>query len=378
MNQVQDPVSEKTSEGAELGGGAPRVAVIGAGVAGLEAARVLAENRVPVELFEKARGPGGRLATRRMNNSVGAEARFDFGAQFFSAFSLEFSERITELKASHDIIEWFVKNGTPRHAVPAGMNALAKNWARDRKIHLQARVAQILRSQAGIELHVECGPEKVLQTHGPYRSVILTAPVPQALELLEQSSVALIGEGKSETRPWSGLANVQYHPCLAVMLLVPQSELGDLGRRIDAQGYQDFENTDEPWSWIASNSRKGLPCPAGWAALTVHLGSAFSRSHLERSGTPEFESELLALFRGRGLIASSSSHVAMQVHRWRYSLPESLHNEACFKTDIGLPGGSIASLFLAGDGFQKARVEGAFLSGNAAARLILEDLRSTR
>lgn len=347
-------------------------------MAGLEAARVLAGNRVPVELFEKARGPGGRLATRRMNNSEGAEARLDFGAQFFSAFSPEFIERLATLKASHDIIEWFDKNGSPRHAVPAGMNALAKNWARDRKIHLQARVAQILKSEAGIELQVEYGPEKVLQTQGPYRSVILTAPVPQALELLEGSFDGLFGADHPDRRPWSELKKIQYHPCLAVMVLVPQSELGVLGRRIHEEGYQDFEGTDEPWSWIASNSRKGLPCPEGWTALTVHLGRQFSRTHLVRSGTPEFEAELLAVFRGRGLISSNARHVAMQIHRWRYSLPEFLYDEACFKTNIRLPDGSTASLFLAGDGFQKARVEGAFLSGNAAARRVLEDLRSAR
>ena len=58
----------------------PRVAVIGAGPAGAICARTLANHGVPVTVFDKGRGAGGRLSTRRAD-----DARFDHGAQFLTA-----------------------------------------------------------------------------------------------------------------------------------------------------------------------------------------------------------------------------------------------------------------------------------------------------
>lgn len=42
------------------------VAIIGAGMAGLSCARALVQAGVAVELFDKGRGPGGRMSTRRV------------------------------------------------------------------------------------------------------------------------------------------------------------------------------------------------------------------------------------------------------------------------------------------------------------------------
>jgi len=55
-----------------------RVAVVGAGIAGITAARTLAQAGWHVIVFEKSRGAGGRIATRRTE-----WGGFDHGAQFF-------------------------------------------------------------------------------------------------------------------------------------------------------------------------------------------------------------------------------------------------------------------------------------------------------
>ena len=59
-----------------------RVAIVGAGLAGLMAGRTLAEAGHEVVLLDKGRSPGGRLATRRIG-----EATLDHGAQFFTVRS---------------------------------------------------------------------------------------------------------------------------------------------------------------------------------------------------------------------------------------------------------------------------------------------------
>ena len=60
------------------------IAIIGAGLSGLIAARELAKNN-DVTIFEKARGVGGRMATRRANNLKFDGFNFDHGTQYFTA-----------------------------------------------------------------------------------------------------------------------------------------------------------------------------------------------------------------------------------------------------------------------------------------------------
>ena len=57
-----------------------KVAIIGAGIAGLTAARELVERGAQVKVFEKARGLGGRLSTKRL-----VWGKLDIGAQYFTA-----------------------------------------------------------------------------------------------------------------------------------------------------------------------------------------------------------------------------------------------------------------------------------------------------
>jgi photolyase PhrII len=66
-----------------------KVAVIGAGLGGLIAARTLADVGLDVTVFDKSRGVGGRMATRRIRDvgmsSEATEISFDHGAQYFTA-----------------------------------------------------------------------------------------------------------------------------------------------------------------------------------------------------------------------------------------------------------------------------------------------------
>ena len=59
------------------------IAVLGAGVAGAAAAARLVEAGLPVQVFDKGRGPGGRCSTRR--SETASEPGFDHGAQYFTA-----------------------------------------------------------------------------------------------------------------------------------------------------------------------------------------------------------------------------------------------------------------------------------------------------
>ena len=67
--------------------------VIGSGVAGSTIANLLAK-KYSVEIFDKARGPGGRASNRRYKNNLS----FDHGLQYISPNSSSFKKFIFALK----------------------------------------------------------------------------------------------------------------------------------------------------------------------------------------------------------------------------------------------------------------------------------------
>ena len=70
-----------------------RIAIIGAGMAGLSCARQLEATGHRVSLFDKGRAPGGRMAVRRVDTALG-EASFDHGAQYLTARDSEFVAQV--------------------------------------------------------------------------------------------------------------------------------------------------------------------------------------------------------------------------------------------------------------------------------------------
>jgi renalase len=67
--------------------------VVGSGIAGSTIANLL-KKKYSVEIFDKARGPGGRASNRRYKNNLS----FDHGLQYISPNSNSFKNFILTLK----------------------------------------------------------------------------------------------------------------------------------------------------------------------------------------------------------------------------------------------------------------------------------------
>ncbi len=65
------------------------IAIIGAGISAAAAAKILLAQGASVSVFEKARGPGGRLSSKRA-----LAGSFDFGAQYFTARTEAFKHQV--------------------------------------------------------------------------------------------------------------------------------------------------------------------------------------------------------------------------------------------------------------------------------------------
>ncbi|MFM8237516.1 MAG: NAD(P)/FAD-dependent oxidoreductase [Actinomycetota bacterium] len=319
----------------------PRVVVIGAGMAGLTAARRLV-SACDVLVLDKGRGVGGRMATRRIGDAV-----FDHGAQFVTAHTDEFAERIRGLADDGVVVPWFrgrigpdgvhAGGGHDRYRGAVSMNAVARALAVGLDVRTGVQVAAL-----GVEAH---GWRVLLADGSEFgaEAVVATAPVPQSLALLEAGGVRL-ADGDADA-----LGVIAYDRCLAVMAVLD----GPSG--LPAPGAVDPQ--DGSVDWVADNRVKGI---SAVPAVTIHAAAAYSGARWTADDA-EIAAELLTAAK----LESPPVAGLVQVQRWRYARPSVGHPHRTLVLD-GLPPFAIA-----GDAFGGAKVEGAALSGTAAAEALV-------
>jgi len=319
------------------------VLVIGAGMAGLIAAAELQRAGRRVLVLDKGRSVGGRLASRRIDG-----ATFDHGAQFITTRDPRFAAVLEQGRWSGTMEEWCrgfagSVDGHVRWRGKPSMSAVAKHIALGLDLHLEMPVVALRR--AGERWSAETA-KGLTFTAG---AVVLTPPVPQSLALLDAGGIVLPMEMRSR------LAAIEYERCIAVMaVLEGPSRIPPPGGLAPAEG---------PISWIADNQLKGISAEA---AVTIHATHVFSLEHWERERQES----------GRELLHAAAPWLGarvktFQVHGWRYSKPMRVDKEPCVLVAQSPP------LVLAGDAFAGPRVEGAALSGWAAAETILTTRRDS-
>ena len=82
-----------------------RYAIVGAGMAGLACAEALKQAGHSVVLFDKGRGAGGRMSTRRLPTSLG-EVAIDHGAQYFTARDPAFKNLVSTWRDQGIAVPW--------------------------------------------------------------------------------------------------------------------------------------------------------------------------------------------------------------------------------------------------------------------------------
>jgi renalase len=316
------------------------VIVIGAGWSGLTAASRLAAHGLSVVVLEKSRGPGGRSATRR-----DGEYSFDHGAQYFTARSDAFQRRVQIWERSGWVAEWRPRlkvfgprpeatgNSPDRRlvAVP-GMNGLLRRFADGLDCRYSTRVVA-----AHFDGHwqLELGDGARIESS----ALVVTAPPRQ--------SAALLGID----HPLHGqLADLRMLPCWALMV--------GFDRSIDVDFDAAFVNQGG-LAWLARNSCKPQrPGPECWV---VHASAEWSARHLELE-PGDVTASMLDGLRELEPAFEAAPRLA-QAHRWRFALAESPLSAGCL-----FDGES--RLVVAGDWCSGSRIEGAWASGVAAARVL--------
>lgn len=320
------------------------IAVIGAGLAGLAASAQLQAAGRSVIVYEQADRIGGRLAAEIFNQPGELPATFDHGAQFFTVRDPVFQEIVAGWLARGVIVEWsrgfatadgsFYADGHARYRGVPDMTALALDLANNLEVRLGTEVVAISAAETGWQIRMAGGYEEIAS------ALVLTPPVPQALTLLERGGTTL----PPATR--KVLDRIRYEPCLAALV-----QLAEPGQVPEPGGLWPL---GEPIVWLADNYRKGVSARPG--AITIHAGPEFSQANWSA------RDDLVVAQLTRAAQPWLNAPVGWsRVFRWRYSKPLWLHRQPFLA--VSDPGG----LVLAGDAFAGPRVEGAVLSGLAAA-----------
>ena len=321
-----------------------RVAVIGAGIAGLTCARRLALAGCEVQVFDKARGPGGRIPTRRRQGLA-----FDHGAPFFSARSEAFKAEVEAWAHAGAVASWKPRRvaidasgvrpvasqdvwvGQPR------MSAVGRHLCTELDVHLECRVARVEGRARDWTVHEVNG-----EAHAGFDAVVSTVPPAQASELLA---------GAVEAGRLDALFRLPpLEPRWSLMLAL--EDAFDPGFDV-----ADFDH-DVLERAICNDAKPGREKAPTWV---VHAAPEWSRRHLEvRPALVAVEVETAL----RDAVPGFPPTIFRDIHRWRYALARKPRSPGPLEMAPGL--------MLGGDWTRGPELEDAFTSGCELAAAVLE------
>lgn len=323
-----------------------RIAVIGAGLAGLSCATALQHAGFTVSVFEKSRGAAGRMSTRRGGDDDAAW-QADHGAQYFTAHDPKFQAEVARWCEAGVAAVWtprlkIIDGGELRDAEEktryVGMPRMTSpaNFLADKlTLITQATIKQLQRDDDGWRL--------VSAEHGLvdecFEAVLLAIPAPQAAVLLP--SVAPVFAAIAKATNMRG--------CWTLMLQFAAT----VGLPFDAAFVHNHA-----LSWIARDRSK--PARTGLESWVLQASPEWSEAHLE-DAADSVAAALTESFIDMGGPTPST----WTAHRWRYASTEPVQQRECvWDAELGIG--------LCGDWLNGGKVEGAWLSGRQLAQRLVD------
>ena len=339
------------------------VAVIGAGMAGAACARALSLGGHSVHVFDKSRGPGGRLATRRFEwvDQLGRArtTQFDHGAVGLTARSASFRAFVAPAVHAGWLAEWTptlaagslpLGDGAALYLPLPGMPELCRRLLDGTPASWSCSVEGLHKGPRGWQ--VEAAGERL---GTPFDIVVSALPPAQAAPLL------------TTHRPdWARQASVaQMQPCWTLMGVADAPEQAQEQAQEQPAGWGLARPPQGVLAWLLRNdTRPGRERVAGEAHWVLHARAGWSREHLEQPAAwvQAQMQTALAEWLGRPV---EWRHCA--VHRWRYAVPQ---------VQDAAPAGQCwwdgeQGLGVCGDFLGSSGVEGAWLSAQSLAAALL-------
>ena len=304
--------------------------IIGGGPAGLSAARSLVDAGLSVRIFDKGRGPGGRLSSRRADGK-----RFDHGAREITLDPQRDQSIREEWINAGVACEWSPrmldgKSYPPRLVAVPAMNSLIRYLSEGLDLDFGVRIESIEYSSNTWILK-----DQHQDTVGIAHSIVLAIPAPQAIALLGTHANALVEE----------LKTVEFNPIWAVLFDGPLPE--DIGFDAAVHPHPAIE-------WLGGQATR--PEREHDGAWVAHATTTWSLEHLEEN--PEDITQKISKICSEILNTQLNGYAT--AHRWRYARASRPLGKPCLVD-------SQQHLALAGDWCQGTTISDAMQSGEAAA-----------
>jgi renalase len=347
------PIAPRLEAGSADGLEPPRIAVVGAGVAGAACAAGLLRAGFDVTVFDKSRAVGGRMATRRAQwadlDGTPRSAEFDHGCPHFTALRPRFRAVVDRAEALGCVTRWhqhvydtFPAPRAREVIVPTpDMPAFGRHLLSGVPLRLGHAVSGLERCSGGWLLHLGDGSANG-RTHGPFEHVLLAIPATPAAMLL-----------RGHENEWAdALAAVRMSPCWTLMAVTDDVDWP----------WDTAELERGPLARIARNDRvPGRRATNGLVPWAAHATPGWSLAHLEDE--PAQVAELLRAALGKLLTGARPlqwHHI--HAHRWRCArLAQRASGgfDCWWRADLGLG--------VCGDSFGEGSVEAAWCSGDELA-----------
>ncbi|MEM9481717.1 MAG: FAD-dependent oxidoreductase [Verrucomicrobiota bacterium] len=343
----------------------PSVAIIGAGVAGLGAARVLSKSNVEFRVFEKSRGVSGRAASRTVEG-----VRFDHGANYFKLDAGENAVRklVLEELPTDDLIEipgsvWTFDgsgslspgdpalNAEPKYNYRGGISTLGKLLAYplQSKIEFKTRVARVSQRESRWELFEVDG-----RSLGSFDRILFTCPSPQAMTIMQDSE--LYRELQEE---FIGcLSAARYHRQFTFVMAFDReiSRPDGMHAALNVDGKHDV-------SWLAFENDKEGHVPGDQTVVVVQMSPTWSDVRFDEPKEEQLETVGQSVAALLGIDLPAPLWVDRQ--RWGFAHPFSNLDRERLRSFES------SGLFVAGDGLVgKGRVHLALASGLEAGEAL--------
>lgn len=307
-----------------------RIAIVGAGISGLSCADRLLRRSHVVRLFDKGRGPGGRMSTRRVEVQ-GRTVSFDHGAQYFTVQDATFAQQVDEWEQEGAVARWQDAGRDAWVGVP-GMNAPVKSMATRHEIAWATNIT-------GLERHAGTWALVGAPGAGDFDAVIIAVPAEQAASLLGRVQLCFATAAES----------ICSSPCWTAMVAFASPVRTNL-RVVRHRG---------AIGWAARDGSK--PGRGDQESWVVQAAPGWSSEHLECSAEEAAE-QLLGLLQ-EALAESLPEPIHLSAHRWRYSRPNPTKSLTALWD-------SAVNIGVCGDWLIAPRIESAWLSGQRLATLI--------
>lgn len=332
-----------------------KIGIIGAGMAGLTAGRILARAGHEIIVFEKSKGFGGRMSTRRPK--ISPRQIMDHGAPFISGTTKEFQDFINELEENNVIKKWTDtfssyrdgqivseipgSDGKQYYIAPEGMNSIGKFLGRWLDFQMNEKVGALTYIGGS---RIKKSPWMInSSTINVFESdaVIIATPAIQAYGLLSTAQ-----DERELRRMITVLDDISYSSTYSFM--------AGYGER-QPFGYKAVKCDHPVLGWICNESSKRET--SGKINIVAHTTDSYTKKAFGEKETEEINDDIMAAL-GEILGSWAGRPEWHESHLWRYRSPKNSLDMPFLESED-----EEAPLALAGDYFQGHSMETAYLSG---------------